>query len=80
MKRLAFFPDVVARCVRDASPHHLTTYLMELAGQFHKYYDRYRVISDDPVVTAARLALIEAIRQVLQNGLSLLGITAPDRM
>lgn len=80
IKRLALFPDVVTRCLRDASPHHLTTYLMELAGQFHKYYDHYRVITDDPPLTAARLAVVDAVRQVLSNGLSLLGVTAPDKM
>jgi arginyl-tRNA synthetase len=55
-------------------------YLLELGGEFHRYYNRCRVISDDPALTGARLALAESAQRVIRRGLELLGVTAPLRM
>ena len=61
-------------------PHRLTFYLQELAGSFHPFYKRHRVLTDDPALTFARLALCEAVRVVIRHALGVLGISAPDRM
>ncbi len=81
---LAAFPEVVSRAARSREPHQLAFYLMDACKQFHGYYTRgkadARVISDDVAQTQARLALVAAIRQVIANGLALLGVSAPDQM
>ena len=61
-------------------PQVLTNYLFDLAGQFHRYYAKERVISDDKIKTNARLIMVKAIKIVLFNGLKILGIHAPERM
>ncbi len=61
-------------------PHRLTFYLQELAGHFHPFYKRHRVLTDDAALTTARLALCEAVRVVIRHALGVLGISAPDRM
>jgi arginyl-tRNA synthetase len=77
---LAAFPDLVETSARNEEPHHVTFYLQDLAARFHGYYNRTRVITDDPADTAARLVLVQAVRAVLANALGLLGVSAPDRM
>ncbi len=61
-------------------PHRLTFFLQELAGLFHPFYKRHRVLTDDPGLTTARLALCETVRVVIRHALGVLGISAPDRM
>ncbi|MGH7547206.1 MAG: arginine--tRNA ligase [Gemmatimonadales bacterium] len=78
MKRLAAFPNVVEGATHALEPHRVTGYLEGLARVAHAWYHKYRVL-DEPQ-EAARLVLAAAVRQVLANGLRLLGITAPDRM
>jgi arginyl-tRNA synthetase len=78
--RLADFPDEVALAAREFAPHQLTFYLKDLAPEFHSYYNAERFLVDDPRIRNARLALIVAVGQVLRNGLTLLGIGAPDAM
>ena len=80
MRQLLQFPMVLAACAQAMEPHGLTTYLRRLAEQFHIFYDRHRVITEDVALSRARLALIEATRWVLANGLGVLGISAPKRM
>lgn len=80
LKKLAFFPDTLELCVRNLSPHHLTTYLMELADIFHRFYEQCRVISDDKELTLARLSIVQATAIIIRNGLNLLGVSAPDKM
>ena len=80
MRRLADFPDEVALAAREFAPHQLTFYLKDLAQEFHSYYNAERFLVDDPRIRNARLALIVAVGQVLRNGLTLLGIGAPDAM
>ncbi len=80
MKRLALFPQVLNVCFQDDSPHPLANYLMLLARQFHHFYDHHRVLGDDPALSRARLALLDAVRQMLMLGLALLGVSAPESM
>lgn len=80
-RELAGFPDVLEACARNLEPHGLAFYLRDLATAFHRFYTVCRVLdAADPERTRVRLALIEAIRIVLRNGLDLLGIGAPETM
>jgi arginyl-tRNA synthetase len=79
-QRLAEFPEVVATAARELAPHSIAFYLRELAGEFHSYYNAERILVDDEALRAARLALCAAVRQTLANGLSLLGVSAPEKM
>ncbi|KQY43117.1 arginine--tRNA ligase [Cellulomonas sp. Root137] len=83
--RIAEFPRVVAQAADLREPHRIARYLEELAGSYHRWYDeKHRVVpfGDEPVSDAhrTRLWLNDATRQVLANGLGLLGVTAPERM
>ncbi len=80
LKKLLTFPEIVAGAARDREPHRITGYLEELARLAHAWYHRCRVLGEAPATEAARLTLARAARQVVGNGLRLLGITAPDRM
>jgi arginyl-tRNA synthetase len=80
IKALAHFPEVVSRAGRSAEPQQVANYLRELAGQFHSYYNAHKVLVDDAALRDARLALSAAVRQVLANGLHLLGVSAPESM
>jgi arginyl-tRNA synthetase len=81
IKKLAGFPEIVAGAAENFEPHRLTGYLQEVAGEFHSYYNRSRVIIiEDPELSAARLFLLRCIARVLRNGLALLGISAPEKM
>ena len=74
------FAEVVEESVKEIEPHRLVFYLLELAGEFHRYYNRFRVISDDPALTAARLLLARNVQKVIRAGLDLLGVSAPLKM
>ncbi|WP_373501989.1 arginine--tRNA ligase [Desulfococcus sp.] len=80
LKLLVRYPEVVASSCRLMEPHRITYYLMELAAAFHAYYNRHRVLTDDPEVTAGRLRLVRAVQKIIRNGLTLLGVSAPDKM
>jgi arginyl-tRNA synthetase len=80
IKRLLQFPDLVAGAALALEPHRVAYYLQELASAFHPYYNHHRVIGDDLSLTHARLALARAVGQVIRNGLSLLGVSAPEKM
>lgn len=80
LAKLAAYPEIVVRAARSYEPHQIGTYLKELAALFHGWYDKHRVLGDDPELTQARLLLASCIRQVIHNGLTLLGVTAPDSM
>jgi len=80
IKHLADFPDVVSEAADALEPHRITFYLMELAELFHAYYHDNRVLTEDPRIKKARLYLVEAVRRVVENGLRILGVKAPDRM
>ncbi len=80
VRRLLVYPEVMVDAADSREPHRIAHYLLELARAFHSYYNDHRVVSDDAVLSAARLRLVAAVRQVLGNGLELLGIDAPERM
>ncbi len=80
MQRLGEFPELVAGAARELAPHAVAFYLRSLAGEFHSYYNAERILVEDEATRMARLALCAAVRQVLANGLSLLGVSAPERM
>jgi arginyl-tRNA synthetase len=80
LARLADFPDLVRSAAEDLAPHAMAFYLKDLAAEFHGYYNAERFLVDDARLRDARLALLLATRQVLRNGLALLGVSAPERM
>lgn len=78
--QLARFPEVVSiACVQNA-PHQIANYLHELASSFHGYYNNHKTIVDDVDLRDARIALTQAAKQVIANGLQILGISAPEEM
>jgi len=80
IKIMTTLPDTIDDCATHFEPHRLTYYLTELAGCFHSFYNKNRVISEDATLTAARLYLLKRTAQTLKNALSILGISAPERM
>jgi len=73
------FPEVVARAQEEHEPHHITTYLIDLAATFNQWYAQEKILDGSPVAPY-KLAVVEAVAQTLKNGLWLLGITAPEKM
>ena len=80
LRRLDRYPEMVVNAARDSEPHNVATYLRELAGEFHTYYNAHKALVEDQPLRDARLALSQAVRQVLANGLHLLGLSAPESM
>ena len=80
MLKLADYPGMLARAAADLAPHDLAFYLRDLSAAFHSYYAAERFLVDDPHLARARMALLAATRQVLRNGLALLGVSAPEAM
>ncbi|RTZ97529.1 MAG: arginine--tRNA ligase [Deltaproteobacteria bacterium] len=80
MKRMAAFPETILRSAEQMAPHHVAFYLMDLAGAFHTYYNKHRILTDSTEKTRGRLYLVMAIQKVIRNGLTLLGVSAPERM
>lgn len=80
LKHLSRYPETIRQAAETLEPHRVAYYLMDLAADFHLYYNRHRVLSDDPALSAARLYLISAVRKVIRNGLYLLGVSAPESM
>ncbi|MEZ5603451.1 MAG: arginine--tRNA ligase [Burkholderiaceae bacterium] len=78
--RLAAWPETVEAAVDELAPHAVAFYLKDLAAELHSYYNAERVLVDDEATRTARLALLLATRQVLRNGLALIGVSAPERM
>ncbi|WP_374490242.1 arginine--tRNA ligase [Zoogloea sp.] len=78
--RLTAFPEVVRSAAADYAPHQIAFYLKDLAGDFHSFYNAERMLVDDEGLKLARLALAAAVRQVIRNGLRLLGVAAPESM
>jgi arginyl-tRNA synthetase len=77
---LGRFPEVVESAARDLAPHQIAFYLRDLAAEFHGYYNAERMLLDDAALTSARMALSVAVRQVIRNGMSLLGVSCPETM
>ncbi len=80
LKLLHLYPETVEGAALNWEPHRITYYLQDLAARFHGYYNRHRFLGDDPGLTAARLCLAAGVRQVVANGLGLLGVAAPESM
>jgi arginyl-tRNA synthetase len=85
MKLVAKYPEMVRNAALACEPHRVTAFLQELAAAFHGYFTRYkdseeRVISENRELSRARLTMVGAIRQVVTNGLTLLGVSSPERM
>ncbi len=80
IKAAARYPEAVRTAALSMEPHRITFYLMDLAACFHVYYNRHKVLGDDPVLSMGRLYLVCAVKKIIQNGLSLLGVSAPESM
>jgi len=80
LAQLAHYPLALEHALEELGPHQVAFYLRDLAGELHSYYNAERVLVDDMSTRMARLALMCATRQVLRNGLALLGVSAPSRM
>jgi arginyl-tRNA synthetase len=77
---MARYPEVITNAALAYEPHQLAYYLRDLANDFHGYYNAFQFLVEDNSIRNARLALIDACKQVLQNGLSILGVSAPEMM
>jgi len=80
LQRLGEYAEILENAEEELAPHQLVFYLRELAGEFHSYYNAERILVSEAPLRSARLALCLAVRQVLRNGLSLLGVSQPDKM
>ncbi|OQY28681.1 MAG: arginine--tRNA ligase [Candidatus Cloacimonetes bacterium 4572_55] len=80
IKILNRFPDIISDAARTREVHRLPMYLESVAAHFHQFYHNHRVVTDDASLTQARLALCKVARTVLRNGLTLLGVSAPEKM
>ncbi|KVO19572.1 arginine--tRNA ligase [Burkholderia ubonensis] len=80
MQKLAEYPDMLSHAANELAPHAVAFYLRDLAGEFHSFYNAERVLVDDEAPRTARAALLAATRQVLENGLAMLGVSAPAKM
>lgn len=80
IKKLSEFPDILVKVAQTYKPHHLAGYLIVLGQQFNAFYHKHPVIAEHKELMKARLLLVDSVRQVLENGLKLMGIRAPDEM
>jgi len=80
VRKLSTFPEVVRGAAAALEPHRIPAYLIETAAEFHRYYHACRVVGDDAALSRHRLRVCAAARQVLRNGLALMGVSAPERL
>jgi arginyl-tRNA synthetase len=80
LRQLDRYSEVLANAALNSEPHTIATYLRELAGEFHTWYNAHKILVDEQPVRDARIALSQAVRQVIVNGLNVLGVTAPEAM
>jgi arginyl-tRNA synthetase len=80
IKQMELFPGTVEGSALSLEPHRITYYLQELAGMFHSFYNKNRVLTEEPELTAARLFLLWCVARTIKNALAILGIAAPERM
>jgi arginyl-tRNA synthetase len=80
LQKLMDYPEQIETAARDLAPHQVAFYLKDLAGGFHSYYNSTRLLVEEDAIRLSRLALAAAIRQVLRNGLAILGVKAPEKM
>lgn len=77
---LAYYPEMINKAAAQHEPHHIAYYLRELANGLHSYYNAIQLICEDESLRAARMCLLQATRQVIKNGLEILGVSAPESM
>jgi arginyl-tRNA synthetase len=80
IRKMVQFNDVLEDSVRELEPHRMVFYLQDLAGEFHRYYNRFRILSDDQGLSEARLLLVENVQKTIRRGLEILGVAAPMKM
>ncbi len=80
LKTISTFPTMIESAALELAPHKTIFYLIELASQFHSYYNKHKVITENVALTQARLSLVESLRIVVKNGLDIIGLTAPEKM
>ena len=80
IKCLLKFPELVIKSSKELEPQLITNYLMETASKFHQYYAKHKVVSENKNLSIARTILVDATRQILSNGLNILGLSAPEKM
>lgn len=80
LRKIAEFPEEIAIAARTVAPHRMARYVLDLAGLFHSYYNHHRVLNVDPELQKARLLLLMVTRITIQNGLGILGVSAPEQM
>jgi len=80
MSKLSEFPEILTKAKDELGPHYITFFLRELASEFHSYYNAEKVLVGDEILKNARLTLLVAVKQVLSNGLKLIGVSAPKKM
>jgi len=80
LQRVAAFPELIENATQDLAPHRLVFFLIDLAGKFHSYYNKHKILGDDHELAGARLLLARVLQQVLHNGLAIVGIRAPEKM
>jgi len=80
IRMLVRYPEMIQGAANALEPHRITFYLNDLAGVFHSYYNKNKVVSDDMDMTGARLFFVNTIKIVLQNALNILGVSAPEKM
>lgn len=80
LKAMAGYPGLVESAAMELAPHRIVFYLQDLAGQFHSYYNKVRILSEDEELSRARLRLAAAVKTVIANGLALIGVNAPETM
>jgi arginyl-tRNA synthetase len=80
IRKMIQFNDVLEESVRELEPHRVVFYLLDLAGEFHRYYNHHRVISEDTDLSRARLLLVENVQKTIRRGLEILGVVAPVKM
>ena len=80
VKKLESFPLTIIRSAQNCEPSILSKYLLDLCSTFNRFYQHHRILIDDEGLKKARILLVDSIRQVIKNGLSILGLKAPERM
>ena len=80
LKNIAAFPGMIEGAALELAPHKVIFFLMELAGLFHSFYNKHKVLTEDAGLTQARLYLVDALRVVFRNGLRIVGLSAPEKM
>jgi arginyl-tRNA synthetase len=80
IKKILTFGETIEKSAELLEVHRIAFYLQDLVGTFHRYYSRNRIVSDDHALSSARLFLMNCLRITIRNGLSVMGVSAPDRM